>query len=64
MGFTLIDDGTLDTVVVCDDCDKEMRFDSAVLLEGVYTTDKDKLEDARITNALELAEYEHECEED
>lgn len=36
MPFTLIDDGTLDTVVRCDDCGQHLHSDSAMLLESTY----------------------------
>lgn len=62
--FTLIDDGSLDTVVACDNCGEEIRFTSATLLEGVRSTNEKVLDEARIENALALAEDEHKCEED
>lgn len=62
-GFTLQDDGTLDTVVRCDDCDEEIRFDSAGLLEDVLSTNETILEERRVENAMELAHDQHECGE-
>lgn len=62
MTFSLGDDGTLDTVLVCDDCGREMRhnFDGSIELspeaiEAEYQ--------AWITDILAEAEAEHECGE-
>ena len=67
--FYLIDDGTLDTLVKCDTCDEEIRFDSnglgAAASEGLsdggtpYTDDE--LDHMRVKDALEQAETEHTC---
>ena len=73
--FTLIDDGTLDTVVECGDCGQTERFDSASLLEGneeasMYGLNHtleatrahiDKRNDIRVEAALTLAADDHEC---
>ena len=52
MGFKLVDDGTLDTVLQCEDCGEELRFNP---------TD-DIGEDDRIPFCLDLATSTHECE--
>jgi RNase P subunit RPR2 len=63
MTFTIIDDGTLDTVVSCDDCGEQQRFNSDELpecdLNGAHVT----CYDDRIEQALEWAGDMHEdCE--
>ena len=52
--FHIVDDGTLDTVVRCDDCGGEERFN----IEG-FDDDED-----RIDAALFMADEDHECYED
>ena len=71
--FTLIDDGTLDTVVECGDCGQTERFDSASLLEWVEEDNMldpsleairahlKKRNDMRVEAALTLAADNHEC---
>ena len=63
--FTLIDDGTLDTVVECGDCGQTKRFDSTSLLEGVeeakHTLLLEERNDMRVEAALTLAADNHEC---
>ena len=57
MPFYLGDDGTLDTVIVCSECGKELR----------YTFDPDTTEsgyDDFVGDVLWEAEQEHVCEED
>lgn len=39
MGFSLGDDGTLDTVIVCDDCSQEFRYNAQSMPEH-YTSCK------------------------
>jgi len=54
--FTLIDDGTLDTVVRCDSCGEEMRYN--------YSEDFNFEEydyDQFLSWALETAAEDHEC---
>lgn len=55
--FTLVDDGTLDTVLRCDKCGQEERF---VLEDGEDLPEID--DDERIAVALEWAKQYHECE--
>ena len=49
----IVDDGTLDTVVHCDDCGQELRFN----IEGFDD------HDTRIADALYMAKEDHECKE-
>lgn len=56
MLFVLIDDGTLDTVVQCETCGGQVRFDSTAL---VFEWG----EDGRIDGAMLRADTEHDCEE-
>jgi hypothetical protein len=51
MSFTLIDDGTLDTVIRCDKCGEEMRFNCLVFLSNLRL----------IAWAVSEAEENHEC---
>lgn len=45
--FTLIDDGTLDTVIECTACETEIRFaDTAVYRDGDAILDLDRLVDS------------------
>lgn len=64
--FTLADDGTLDTVVQCNRCGEQERYDSASLIpevdeDGEDITDE-KANEYRIRAALQWAEQDHECE--
>lgn len=69
MAFSLIDDGTLDTVVKCDGCGEEVRFTYANGPEEVDLdadegqTDQEKY-DAYVIGCLEDAEQDHVCGED
>lgn len=54
MGFRLVDDGTLDTVLQCEDCGEELRFNPP---EDIGESD-------RIPYCLDLATSTHECEEE
>ncbi len=66
--FSLVDDGTLDTVVECSRCGQEIRFFSGTLVSDEefdkLEPDYDALDELRITRAIEDAEWSHECEED
>lgn len=56
------DDGTLDTVIVCEDCGAELRYNYNPSEEqDEDTTDEEAYEDF-IDWALDDAENEHECE--
>ena len=73
MEFTLIDDGTMDTVVQCDKCGNAERFDSAALIgtmtdgdsiESILShlpSDIAELNERRVATAIEWAEQDHEC---
>ena len=51
--FTLVDDGTIDTVLSCDECGRELRF----FMEGFE-------EGERVASALEMAVEDHDCEDE
>ena len=49
--FTLIDSGTLDTVVECSECGCEERFASHALIEALdELLEGDELDDMRVQN--------------
>ena len=52
MGFKVMDDGTLDTVLQCEECGEELRFPET----------SDIPEEDRIPYCLDLATETHECE--
>ena len=54
--FTLLDDGTMDTVIQCDECGVELRY--------TYSGDGLETYDAFIEWCFEDAASEHECEVD
>lgn len=67
MAFKLGDDGTMDTVLVCENCGKEVRFNyDGMQEETEETTDADREEDyaAFIIGCEHDADSEHECWED
>lgn len=70
MAFYLIDDGTLDTVVKCDGCGEEVRFnydgmEPVVPGEDAYSDEElDAHYDAFIKWAIESASQDHVCGED
>ena len=53
MEFTLVDDGTLDTVLTCNECDEELRFNYA-FVDGVAAS-------FRVQQAIADAKLTHEC---
>lgn len=61
MGFKLVDEGTLETVVECEDCGERLRY----TIEDIYPDPGDLTEEEmdanRIPTAMELAREEHEC---
>lgn len=60
--FHLIDDGTLDTVVECDYCDLQERFDSwALLPDNADDYTSVELTFMRIAGAIEQATDGHDC---
>lgn len=54
--FSLVDDGTLDTVIVCDNCGKETRF-------TYDNNSRDEYGDF-IEWCIEELKNDHECEEE
>jgi len=60
MTFTLEDDGTLDTVLTCDECGAELRYASGAWDHDDECDDPDNC-DCRIEIAVEDAEATHEC---
>lgn len=61
--FSLCDDGTLDTVLECDACGEDMRYDSTSLLDGFDGIEgSDAATTYRHDAAHALAEAEHECD--
>ena len=60
--FSLVDDGTLDTVVRCILCDVELRY-SGIEFE-VEDGDDDDRSDRRIEAALAMAADDHVCGDD
>ncbi|KKL66027.1 hypothetical protein LCGC14_2149070 [marine sediment metagenome] len=64
MTFTLDDDGTLDTIVTCDECGAQHRYNPDPPLDDHDTNCGDSCEcsDARIEWALQDAEETHECQ--
>lgn len=62
--FRLGDDGTMDTVVVCEECGEEMRYNYDPLpRESDDARTDEQAYDDFVEWALEDAESEHECEE-
>lgn len=60
MSFHLGDDGTMDTVIVCDDCGAELRFNFDG--ENIDPEDDGEAYDAFVQWALEEADEAHdEC---
>lgn len=53
--FSLGDDGTMDTVIICDDCGEELRYN--------YSGETGETYDEFLEWAFEDAESEHECED-
>lgn len=70
MAFTLTDDGTLDTVVKCDQCGEELRYTytpdepTERLSRDRDLTDDGKDYDAFVSWAIDDAEQTHECASD
>jgi len=56
--FSIVDDGTLDTVLKCDNCGEELRYNIDLSDVEIETEDSNE---HRIQRALDLAESEHEC---
>lgn len=54
--FTLMDDGTMDTVIRCDECGEEYRYN--------YDGDEDQTYQQFIQWAMTDMDEEHECGED
>lgn len=63
MTFSLVDDGTLDTVLVCDGCGTELRFNPDPHLDDCPEGEGESCEcqDAVIEWAMADAEATHEC---
>ncbi len=57
--FSLADDGTMDTVISCDDCGAELRYNFD---PGPDEADGEEAYDAFVAWCIEDAESEHECE--
>lgn len=64
MAITLTDDGTLDTVLRCDQCGEEMRYNYDGEPPGQYVTVAAYLRGviAFVNWAIDDAEQEHECQ--
>jgi RNase P subunit RPR2 len=56
MAFKLSDDGTLDTVVTCEDCGEEVRYNYG------YDAPKDLTYDEWVEWCLKDAAEDHECD--
>lgn len=52
--FTLVDDGTLDTVIKCDNCSQEIRFTGGEV-------DLNMRHDEWVDYCMAMAKEEHEC---
>lgn len=50
MGFTVVDDGTLDTVLMCQECGQEVRYTYAEPPEAWYEWEDWCLDDAKETH--------------
>lgn len=59
--FALGDDGSLDTIVVCEACGETLRFSSENLLDGTDTDDAEELDVIRIETAKIWAGDDHAC---
>ena len=66
MAFYLTDDGTMDTVVRCENCGQELRYNyaSGPFADEDYYTDDETAYDEFIAYALYDAELEHSCSDD
>lgn len=62
--FTLIDDATIDTCVMCDTCKRVERFESSSLIDDVDDNDNDIIDDVRTRRAIAIARNEHACNDD
>ena len=60
--FYLVDDGTLDTVVECEECAAQLRYSFESWDEGALDDDDADDYDAFIDWCLEDASNDHECE--
>ena len=56
------DDGSRETLVHCDVCNRTMRYDSQALVNALGPIPIMELEAYRINAALERAREDHECE--
>lgn len=63
MAIVLIDDGTLDTVLRCTECDEEFRYNFDPILEMEEEDNPDDAYDAFIDWAIKDATDEHECDD-
>jgi hypothetical protein len=62
MDLVITDDGTLDTVVYCQDCNTQMRYNPEPLIEEEYDSPPTKaLDEERQRLALEMARKDHKC---
>ncbi len=61
--FQLIDDGTMDTVIRCNHCNEEMRFNPEMpeMDDPFIEPTVEENENYRIDQAFEMAEQDHEC---
>ena len=59
MRFSLVDDGTLDTVLACDTCSQELRFNLDV--PSYRDGGKPYTDAMRIVEMREMAEADHIC---
>ncbi len=57
----LTDDGTMDTVIMCDDCGEEMRYNPDP--EEVGAASRDERHDWRVDAAFDMAKEDHDCNE-
>ena len=65
MAIRLSDDGTMDTVLMCEDCGEEMRYNYDPNDDGPdFNGSPETGYDAFVAWAIEDAESEHECEQE
>ena len=66
MAFYLTDDGTMDTVVCCENCGQEERYnyDGGAFADEDDDIDDETAYDEFIAYALEDAEDTHECDKE
>jgi transcription elongation factor Elf1 len=62
--FTLVDDGSLDTVLVCDECGAALRFTYAAWDDDDAALDDDAAYESFVDWCFEEAVNEHECHEE